>query len=250
MPGVRYGPDIADDAAYVLNNLVDSMRKYRETGKVDKKYTKFAKMASQIFGVSDRDIKKGKYGKLAELAQYSAGGISPYTGKAYKRSKLEKSWRTGKIMQRGVRQEFIKRGEDPSGRALKGVRRGRGKRPPDIIPGVGTERQGRGGATYLGRSRTAKFVRLEQEALRRAKRNKVSIGGARVKKGNRSEIDSLNIARQGRFLPNVDAGFGASSRRTGSTIRPPKSKTAARASQAKRVKTVKGAGKPRGKKKR
>jgi hypothetical protein len=146
-------------------------------------------------------------------------------------------------MKRGLRQEFQKRGEKPSGRAQSGVRKtSRG----DAISGIsGVERQGRGGATYLGRTKTKTFDKLADAAYARARRNKVQIGGARVTQATAASIDKLNIARTGKFLPGFDGQpFGGTGRRSGSSIRPPKSKTAAAASQAKRAKTVKGAGKP------
>jgi|694.fasta_scaffold27483_8 hypothetical protein len=242
MPGVRYGPDIADDAAYVMNNLVDINRRYRETGKLPREFQKFAKLAREVFGVRESDIRKGKYGDLSRLAQYSSAGRSA-RGKAYQRAKLARSWRTKKIMKRGLRQEFQKRGEKPSGRAQSGVRKtSRG----DAISGIsGVERQGRGGATYLGRTKTKTFDKLADAAYARARRNKVQIGGARVTQATAASIDKLNIARTGKFLPGFDGQpFGGTGRRSGSSIRPPKSKTAAAASQAKRAKTVKGAGKP------
>lgn len=241
MPGVRYGPDIADDAAFVMNNLVDINRRYRETGKLPKEFQKFAKLARDIFGVSEANVRKGKYGDLSRLAQYSTAGRNA-RGKPYQRAKLAKSWRTGKIMKRGLRQEFQRRGESPSGRAISGVRKtGRG----DAISGIsGVESQGRGGATYLGRTKTKTFDKLADAAYARAKRNKAQVGGARVTQPNAASIDKLNIARTGRFLPGFEGQpFGGTGRRSGSSIRPPKSKTAAAASQAKRAKTVKGAGK-------
>jgi hypothetical protein len=86
---------------------------------------------------------------------------------------------------------------------------------------------------------------LADAAYARARRNKVQIGGARVTQATAASIDKLNIARTGKFLPGFDGQpFGGTGRRSGSSIRPPKSKTAAAASQAKRAKTVKGAGKP------
>lgn len=235
MPGVRYGPDIADDAAYVMNNLVELNRKFRETGKRPKNYNKFERLAHKIFGVKPSDIKKGKYGDLAKLATYSTAGRDS-RGRAYKRGKLAKSWRTGKIMKRGLRQEFIKRGETPSGRAARGVRKaGRGKKG-DIISGIpGIETQGRGGATYLGRTKTKQFDRLANAAYARAKKNKIT------KTANAAGIDTLNIARVGKFLPGP--GWGGTSSRPGATIRPPKSKTAAAGARAKTKAAVKGAGK-------
>jgi hypothetical protein len=225
-----------------MNNLVDINRRYRETGKLPREFQKFAKLAREVFGVRESDIRKGKYGDLSRLAQYSSAGRSA-RGKAYQRAKLARSWRTKKIMKRGLRQEFQKRGEKPSGRAQSGVRKtSRG----DAISGIsGVERQGRGGATYLGRTKTKTFDKLADAAYARARRNKVQIGGARVTQATAASIDKLNIARTGKFLPGFDGQpFGGTGRRSGSSIRPPKSKTAAAASQAKRAKTVKGAGKP------
>lgn len=238
MPGVRYGPDIADDAAYVMNKLVDLNRQFRETGKYKTtEFNKFAKLADKIFGVKPADIKKGKYGDLAKLASYSLAGKDS-RGRAYKRGKLAKSWRTGKLMKRGLRQEFIKRGETPSGRALSGVRMLPGKRG-DITEGfVSPDKRAGGGSTYLGRTKTKQFDRLANAAYARAKRNKIA------KTANAAGIDTLNIARQGKFLPNIYAyTYGATSQRDGSTIRPPKSKTAAAGAIAKTKAAVKGAGK-------
>lgn len=232
MPGVRYGPDIADDAAFIMNNLVSLNAARKKAGKLTVKqsrdYDKFATLAKNIFGVSRRDVESNKFNDLGKLAQYSIAGRNP-RGKPYSRSNLERNWRTGKIMQRGVRQEFEKRG---------GV---------DTRAVSGAADAGRGGATYLGRTKTKKFTELSERAYRRAARNGVPVGKRMVKPKGASGIDSLNIARTGPMLPGIQgATYGGTSNRVGSSIRPPKAKSIARSNQRKREKTVKSAGRGKG----
>jgi hypothetical protein len=230
MPGVRYGPDIADDAAFIMNNLVEirNMRlKGQKISKADSiREAKMLKLANGIFGVSERDIARGRFGEMGSLAQYSVAGRNS-RGNPYKRSKLAKNWRTGKIMKRKLRDEFIIRGEGPKGRQL-------GPDTPDSS----------GGATYLGRTKTKKFDALAERAYRRSRRNGVQVGNARVRASNPASIDSLNIARSGPYLPGIDSPRGSA--KLGS-IRPPKAKSAARGAQRARKSTVASAGRGSGK---
>jgi hypothetical protein len=229
MPGVRYGPDIADDAAFIMNNLVqirDMRKKGQKISKADAlRETKMLKLAKDIFGVNQKDIDKGRFGDLGALAQYSVAGRNP-RGKPYNRSKMAKSWRTGKVMKRKLRDEYIIRGEGPKGRQTA-----------DSTPGDPF-----GGATYLGRTKTKKFDALAAKSYRRARKNGVQVGKAKVRTSDAAGIDSLNIARTGKYLPGLSGG-----QRDGRTIRPPKAKSAARASQRTRKNTIKGAGKGAGK---
>lgn len=230
MPGVRYGPDIADDAAFIMNNLVqirDMRKKGQKIGKADSiREAKMLKLADDIFGVKQKDIDKGRFGELGALAQYSVAGRNP-KGKPYSRAKAAKNWRTGKVMKRKLRDEYVIRGEGPKGRQL-------GPDTPDAF----------GGATYLGRTKTKRFDALSAKAYRRARKNGVQVGRAKVRTSDAAGIDSLNIARTGPYLPGIDGPRGSA--RTGSTIRPPKSKSAAKAGQRARAKNVKGAGKGAG----
>jgi hypothetical protein len=230
MPGVRYGPDIADDAAFIMNNLVqirDMRKKGQKISKADAlRETKMLKLAKDIFGVNQKDIDKGRFGDLGSLAQYSVAGRNP-KGKPYSRAKMAKSWRTGKVMKRKLRDEYVIRGEGPKGRQLG----------PDTSDPFG-------GATYLGRTKTKRFDALAAKSYRRARKNGVQVGKAKVRTSDAAGIDSLNIARTGKFLPGIDGPRGSA--RTGSTIRPPKAKSAARASQRTRESSIKGAGKGAG----
>lgn len=214
MPGVRYGPDIADDAAYVMNTLVELRRtipglkgaKLRDA-RVEQE--KMKKIANEIFGVRPSDIDRGRYGALAQLAQYSIGGRNPQ-GKAYNRSKLAKSWRTKKLMKRQASVEFEKRGEKGGRQTVSSV-------------GLGGAAERAGGATYLGRTKTRKFDQLAEAAYARAKRRgyiKESTAGAFDKAGG-----SGGIARQGPRLPGVGQAYGATGK-AGTSIRPPTRKSA------------------------
>lgn len=233
MPGVRYGPDIADDAAYVMNTLVElrqrmkSLRPGRKLSEADgKEYDKMKKIANEIFGVRPSDIDRGRYGALGQLAQYSIAGRNPQ-GRAYNRSKPAKNWRTKKIMKRGVRQEFEKRGQKPGGREI-----------------IGTIPMKEGGASYLGRTKTRKFDQLADAAYARAKRKgyiKEATAGAFDKVGI---TGSGGIARQGPRLPGIGQSYGATSGRPGQSIRPPTRKSAKTTSsrQSERRRTVSTAG--------
>lgn len=233
MPGVRYGPDIADDAAYVMNTLVELRNRAKALGpgrKLNRRdsteYDKMKKIANEIFGVRPSDIDRGRYGALGQLAQYSTAGRNPQ-GRAYNRSKPAKSWRTKKIMKRGVRQEFEKRGQRPGGREI-----------------VGTMPMKEGGASYLGRTKTRKFDELANAAYARAKRrgySKTADAGGFDKIG---VTGSGGIARQGPRLPGIGQSYGATSGRSGQSIRPPTPKSARTTSsrQSQRRRTVSTAG--------
>jgi len=211
MPGVRYGPDIADDAAFVLNLLRDQQRRIARGLKPEdqRQYDKARTLANKVFGVSLRDVDRGRFGALQQLAQYSISGRDA-RGRAYKRSKLERSWRTGRLMKRGIAQEFEKRagGDKKAGRQTVGS------------VGTGPLAEVPGGAMYIGRTKTKKFDELANAAYARAKRNKIT------KTADAAAIDKLNIARAGRYTPGLETQpYGGSTPR-GGTIRPPMRKAA------------------------
>lgn len=219
MPGVRYGPDIADDAAYIMNNLVSINKRQRELEKKGKKLTakqgrdkdKLAKLADGIFGVSRADIDQNKFGDMGKLAQYSSYGKST-RGKAFKRSKLARNKRTGKIRQREIAAEHLRRSDQK-------VKRG-------------VTSDASGGASYLGRTKSKRFKELHNAAQARAVKNGVSHQGRTVKGPSRESVDNLGIAntRGGSLGP-----LATPLSRTGS-VRPPKRASVTRRGQGSRGK--------------
>lgn len=230
MPGVRYGPDISDDAAFILDFVKDVQSRMRKGVTVPKRdrdrYDAFKKIAKDIFGVGEARFDKGKFGDLAEMARY---------GGSKGRSNMAINWRTGKPMKKGVTQEFVDRGV-PGGR-----KPGSSNRP--------------GGAFYTGRTRSKGFREVEARTQRRMARNgatfgKVKIAPRSTKPDNfLAQVDKLNItkARGGSsdFL-NRPQGAPGPVRKPGQVIRPPLPKSAIRNAQkqAQRAKKVKEAGKP------
>lgn len=217
MPGVRYGPDIADDAAYIMNNLVSINKRQRELEKKGKKLTakqgrdkdKLAKLADGIFGVSRADIDQNKFGDMGKLAQYSSYGKST-RGKAFKRSKLARNKRTGKIRQREIAAEHKLRSEGKVNRGLGGAGNGE-----------------TGGASYLGRTKSKRFNELHNAAQARAVKNGVRHEGRTVKGNNRESVDNLGVANvRGGSLGRNAVGLS----NTGS-LRPPKRASIARRGQ-------------------
>lgn len=228
MPGVRYGPDIADDAAFIMNNLVtlnkrqrDLEKKGKTLGKADSSLqNKMAKLADGLFGVSRADIDQNKFGEMGQLAQYSSYGRSA-RGKAYKRSKMARNARTGKIRQREVAAEHKRRGADR-----------------------GITQDASGGASYLGRTQTKKYTRLRDQAAQRAATNKLEIGRARVRGTNPEQIDNLGIARTGGSRVSTPGALGKNPNplsKTGS-LRPPKRASVSRRTQGGRGGPKKPAG--------
>lgn len=228
MPGVRYGPDISDDAAEILDFVKDAQARIRKGAKLSKRdstrYDAFKKLSRDIFGVSNRDFDKGKFGDLAEMAKY---------GGSKSRSKIAKSWRTGGQMKKSVTQEFVDRGV-PGGRKAGST---------------GTPKD----AWYVGRTRSKGFRAVEARVAKRMNRNGASFGKTRIppratKPNNLlAQVDKLNIAKArtgSSDIVNRPRGVNTP-RRAGAPIRPPLPKSAIRNAQrqAQRAKNVKGAGK-------
>lgn len=208
MPGVRYGADIADDAAQIykgLKDIQDSLskrqkllkRKQQDLKKAGKKtksgrlakasmsapekrrFDDLARKAKDMFGVTKADIKKGNYGDLYDMQKYSTRGITK-SGKAARGSKFARNKRTGKIMKRSETDEYARRGD---GKTTRSYTRG-----PKT---AGTE---------LGRTQTRKFTEIADRSYARMQRGGVRTTGRKgvVKKNkitNRQSLDNLRIAR-------------------------------------------------------
>jgi len=109
MPGVRFGPDITDDAAQLLNDILEfkALKKAKKSDRdVTRRYKRSVKMAKQLFGLTDKDIEKGRYKDLRVMAQYGDDARRPGApGRVYRRSKLYRNKRTGKIARRSMMEE-------------------------------------------------------------------------------------------------------------------------------------------------
>lgn len=109
MPGVRFGPDITDDAAQILNDILEfkALKKAKKSDRdVTRRYKRSAKMAKQLFGLTDKDIEKGRYKDLRVMAQYGNDARRPGApGRVYRRAKLYRNKRTGKIAKRSMMEE-------------------------------------------------------------------------------------------------------------------------------------------------
>jgi hypothetical protein len=227
MPGVRYGPDISDDAAEIVDFVKDAQARMRKGLKLSKRdtarYTSYKQIAKDIFGVGGDRFEKGKLGDLAEMARY--GGSKP-------RSAIAKDWRTGGQMKKSVTQEFVDRG-------VPGGRKAGSSKTPE-------------GTWYVGRTRPKKFRELEAKVQRRMNRNGASFGKTKIaprstKPDNLlAQVDKLNIAKARTGSSDiVNRPRGATTtRKPGLPIRPPLPKSAIRNAQRQRerAKNVKGAG--------
>lgn len=217
MPGVRYGPDISDDAAYlmeriaVLKQQASRARGAKSTADIQKKLDEAAVIARDLFGVSKRDFKAGRYGDLAELAKY--GGTGRY-------SRVARSKRNGRVYRKSVAKEMADRG---SGRIP--LRDGTSTKPIDE-------------PYFEGRRATKRFKALEGAARQRAVKKGLTFGKTgkkvpselkrgQVTPGNfRARLDDVGIARQvkERSIPIQRArgpkALGVNTGQAGKTIRP------------------------------
>lgn len=226
MPGVRYGPDISDDAAYVVDSVKEIQEKLRrglKLGKGDRdKLDRFAKIAKSLFDVERTDFDAGRFGEMGEMARYGGGAGS--------RENVATNWRTGRSMVKGVDREFADRGS------------------PDKTSGSSKTPDG---AYYVGRTRSKKFRELEARVAERINTGGVSFGRSRVAPGSvnqgnfTAKIDTLNVAKV-RTAPR-DLGTASRTQRAtslgarpvgpgqargaGTPIRPSKAKSKAKAQQ-------------------
>ena len=240
MPGVRYGPDIADDAAAIYTGLVElgakeksikaKSKAAKKAGKVkpaklnkkdQTKYNRLAKLANDIFGVSKSDLKKGNYGDLYKMQRYSGGGKTK-KGAPSKGAKYARDKRTGKIRKRSETTEYFKR--DPKGKTTRSQ-----------------DRSGKTTETYLGFTKPKAYREIEERAYKRMNAPKrggsgVTVGKKRVKVPDRAALDRLGIARS-RGVGQVTAARNKTTR----NLRPPVVKKAKKPKAAASAKRAKGA---------
>lgn len=249
MPGVRYGPDIADDAAVIykgikeLNDKEQALKRKaqaaKKAGKAVKsaqlnkkdraKYERLAKLATDIFGVTARDLKRGKYGDLYKMQRYSQQGVTSRGAKS-KGAKFARNKRTGKIRRSSELKEYSRRSE-----------------------GKSTRSQDAGGGTqesYLGFTKPKAYREIEARAAKRMKSRGVRVGASRRKIENRAGLDNLGIARvqrQGGFTSGPSTGKNrlpsARPPLVGKKPKKASSSTRAKGAQKATKKTVKNAGK-------
>jgi hypothetical protein len=235
MPGVRYGPDISDDAAYFVDNVKDIQARIRAGGKIsnnDRTMLKnAAELALNVFGVNKRDFNKGKLGEMAEIARY--GGSKPLSRRA-------KDSRDGSIMTKSVAEELLDRS---TGKNSRGSR---------TKPGDDTY--------YEGRTRSKRFRQLEENAIARLNKKGMKAKGTQkaIIRGSvnptnfKEKVDTLKItkARGGKkdmargtassdLMNRVRGGAGQSTK-PGISIRPTLS-----ASQQRSVQRAKKTPKPK-----
>lgn len=193
MPQVRYGPDITDDAARLMNNLTDFQKRARKKGKLTKReraaYKRDRNIAKRLFGLTDKDIDRGNFKLMQQLAQYGVNGRDK-RGRAYKKNKYARNKRTGAIMRRSVKKE--------SEIASLGQRRRTYTKDSDQY----------GGASFLGRTTPKKLEQhLKQFDRLQKKRGGASYMGRRVKKirpqaeGGKEDVTRL-LGGGGRSKPS------------------------------------------------
>jgi hypothetical protein len=176
MPGVRYGPDISDDAAYFVDKVKEIQAKIRAGGKPNATerttLANAASLAKNVFGVSEKDFNKGKLGDMADMARY--GGSKPLSRRA-------KDSRTGTQMTKSVAEELLDRS---TGKNSRGSR---------TKPAEGTY--------YEGRTRSKRFRELEARATKRLNRNGLDVGKRSVKRGGtnpknfKDRVDGFQFAK-------------------------------------------------------
>lgn len=204
MPGVRYGPDIADDAAKIMNRLVDLQDKVSLTGKKLSKrdqaaFKKNADMAKKMFGLSAADIKKRKFGDMGTLAQYGDKGRilsgrkkvdGKYVYKGAKRNKLAKNYETGKLMKRRTSDEHGARRTAPRPAAGGKDNRRTLVRTQDAKV-IGRSVTEAGGATYLGRTAPLRFRQARARSYDRMGKQKFTGNKFRGPVRDEADLDAV-----------------------------------------------------------
>jgi hypothetical protein len=286
MPGVRYGPDITDDAAQMLSDIL-LFKEQTKAGKVERdvrrRYNRAAKMAKQLFGLTDKDIEKGRYKDLKILAEYGEGARKVGSKRGfYKRGKMARNKRTGKLMKRSIMEEGRRQtlfDEKPKGRtilsrseatnkeiireanrriAVRNPRTGKQKRDKrgrlvyrkptkkeveDRI-NLATASRDSGGLSYLGRTNPKRLRDAMSRFDRRMKRNKQGV----VSDRGTQRIKIRPYMKGGKAdIARLKISKGkeiARGRLTALPQKPPKAKSATRAKAANRARkaTVKKAG--------
>lgn len=212
MPGVRYGPDVSDDAAYIMNQIVslqdveaDLKRAGRKLSKRDSAtLARNIKAAQTFFGVKASDIKKRKFGDMGTLAKYSMAGINlsrrkrgpdgKWVYQQSKKAKLAKDPRKGGLYKKTVRDEHIDRGANPGRTFTRPIT----KKDSAADIKITKESAKVGGGTYLGRTAPKPFLVARKRFYdRMSKKGAVSYGGAKARRvRNEDDLDKLNIAKR------------------------------------------------------
>lgn len=227
MPGVRYGPDISDDAAKLMNTILDLQDKSvaAKRGKLNKrdaaKLARASDIAKKLFGLKDSDIKSRRFKDMAVLAQYSPDGRllgksrKPGANNKYKKAKRNKmatNWRTGKLMRKGAGKEHKDRAWEVDKPNYRTYAPSSG---PDAPPGSGA-------ATYLGRTAPKRFREARARTMKRAGRQKFNYGNKKtgIRGPIRDEADLDRLATASRATagrPRLGTSRSGSLRKTGAT---------------------------------
>ena len=251
MPGVRYGPDISDDAAKIMNKLVDLQDKVSLTGKMLSKkdqaaFKKNADMARKMFGLSASDLKKRKFGDMGLLAQYSSDGRTlsgrkkvngKYVYKNAKRNKLASNWRTGKTMKRRASDEHGDRRTAPRPSA-GGKDNRRTLVSTSGVAQVGKSVTNAGGATYLGRTAPKKFREARARSFNRMGKQKFTGNKFRGPIRDEADLDSVMTGRGslGSQRPRLLTSRSGTFRKGGKPVKP----TAAQTRRARQLSNTTG----------
>lgn len=226
MPATRFGPDVTDDAAYMINAIIDyqdaqdAMRRgarinAREMQKLRERANRMRELAKQLAGLSDDDIDNRRFGVLQKLSRYSNDGrtlgtrrYNPATGRfEYSKARGKKAardWRTGGLLRRRVEEEFERRGQGGGRRSLR----------PDLAPGADNR--------YVGATNPKQLQAAVAEFLKGVQGRQIQIGKKRVQIRSQIDMDNLGIAKRPR--PGQRGGAPVSRR-------PPKARSIQRAQQ-------------------
>lgn len=183
MPQVRYGPDITDDAARIMNDIVDLQKLRKQKGKLSQRQATYYKnqknIAKRLFGLTDKDIEKGNFKLMKDLAQYGFGGRDK-RGRAYRKGKYARNKRDKTLRRRTVARES----------EIASLGKTKRTYTEDEAPA--------GGATYIGRTVPKKLASHLQKFDRIQKRKgRASYQGRRVNKirpyalGGKEDINKL-----------------------------------------------------------
>lgn len=215
MPGLRYGPDIADDAAYMIEKITALLDKAdkakargRELSAEDKQaLAQQTKAFKDFFNVGAKDVRKRNFGDAGILAEYAFGK---------KRSKFAKGEKP-----KPIRKEHEDRGAiDPPRTRYRKDKKGN---PEDEAMLEKT-----GAASYQARTAPARFREARARAFgHMAKRGPLGYKQTgspkiKVKVNNEADLDYINIARS-KKMGRVQGG---------KPLRPPLASTMARKGRA------------------
>lgn len=218
MPGVRYGPDISDDAAWAVDRVKELQEKLRRGLKLRKKdeqrdYDRIAQFAEDAFGVSRDDFDAGRLGEMAEMARYGAANSRSNVAMSSRARFDENGNRLPpRPMTKTVAREYAERGGQPR-------RAGSSTRTP-------------GGEPFLtGRTISKRFELLEARARGRVAARGLAYGSKRIQPktvnaGNfLAELDKVGIAKAAgapgsSFIGQRGQGKGVRVIGKGASIRP------------------------------